>query len=177
MKAFFEAESPFAYQDMTGRMMEDDSKRVLGSRSRDAGPIAHGVRRECEHSRSRLRGAHLRESSAPGVRARPSSHCEIPAVDLEAFQQALEQALGVDIETAARAAEAFVRRNEAESIMSENLQGIRMEESVSELETFPAVPVSDRLGDSERAALWVGLPVLGLLVAWRVWQRRGRGRQ
>ncbi len=177
MKAFFEAESPFAYQDMTGRMMETIRKGYWAADRETLDRLlteyvesvnTHGV--GCaEHTCGNPR---LLEYVLDQARI-----AEIPAVDLEAFEQALEQALGIDIETAARAAEAFVRRNEAESIMSENLQGLRMEESVSELETSPAVPASDSFGDSERAALWVGVPVLGLLVAWRVWQRRGRARQ
>ena len=172
MKAFFEAESPFAYQDMTGRLVETIRKGYWEADRETLDRLlieyvesvtTHGV--GCaEHTcgNPRLLEYVLNEARL----------AEIPGEDLEAFQEALEQALGVDIETAARAAEAFVRRNEAESGPTENLDGFRMEESISELESAPAVPVDQSLGDAERAALWVGIPVLGLLVAWRVWQRR-----
>ncbi len=174
MKAFFEAESPFAYQDMTGRMVETIRKgywetdretldRLLAEYVESVN--AHGV--GCaEHTCGNPR---LLEYVLDQGRI-----AEIPSVDLEAFERALEEALGVDIETAARAAEAFVRQNEAEPLLSENLQGFRMEESVTESESAPRAPVSDSFGEGERAMLWVGLPVLGLLVAWRVWQRRSQ---
>ena len=174
MKAFFETHSPFAFQDMAGRMVET---------------IRKGYWKADRETLDRLLNEYVESVNTHGVGCAEHTCgnprllvylldqariAEIPVAALEAFQREFERAIGIDIRTAARAAEEFVRRNEAETTVTESLQGFRLEVSVSEREApAPAVPLPDSLGDGERAALWVGLPVLGLLVAWRFWQHRG----
>ena len=89
MKAFFEAKSPFAYQDMTGRMMETIRKGYWAADRETLDRLlteyvesvnTHGV--GCaEHTCGNPR---LLEYVLDQARI-----AEIPAVDLEAFEQAL----------------------------------------------------------------------------------------
>ena len=82
----------------------------------------------------------------------------------------MERAIGADIETAAAAAEQFARRNDARSVRptAAGVEGYRMTETTEG--SAPAAPAASPVAD-DGSPLWVGLPVLGLLVAWR-WRRR-----
>ena len=87
----------------------------------------------------------------------------------------MEQAIGMDIASAARAAEEFVRNNEARpDERTENLEGFRMDEAIENPSSDQAVPAPGIVPVGEWGALWAGLPVLRFLIAWRVWNRRGR---
>ena len=96
----------------------------------------------------------------------------IPSLDT--FRTAMEEAIGTDIATAAAAAEDFVRRNEARpATLTRNLEGFRMDETIDN-----AVPLPEprSVGDASEGtwdSLWVGAPLLGFLVAWRIRRRRG----
>ena len=175
MKTFFEANSPFAYQDMTGRMVETIRKRywdaVLATETRLLEEYiesvnAHGV--AC--SEFTCGNPRLLEYVLDRGRV-----VDMPVPDLEAFQQAMEQAIGMDIASAARAAEEFVRNNEARpDERTENLEGFRMDEAIENPSSDQAVPAPGIVPVGEWGALWAGLPVLRFLIAWRVWNRRGR---
>ena len=97
----------------------------------------------------------------------------IPGPLLDTFRTAMEEAIGVDIETAAAAAEEFVRRNEARpATMTRNLEGFRMDATIDD-----AVPVPEPRSTGEASvgpwdALWVGVPLLGFLIVWRIRRRR-----
>ena len=171
MKEFFEDNSPFAYQDMTARMVETIRK---GYWEADAATEArllaeyvdsvntHGVgcaEHTCDNPRL------LRHVMDQGRVA------GIPVPALEGFRQAMEQAIGVEITGAAAAAEEFVRRNEARPPeLTENLEGYRME--IETTHRDQAVPEPSSSTNGEWNALWVGLPVLGFLIVWRLRRRR-----
>ena len=70
MKAFFDASSPFAFQDITARDGRDYSQRLLGGRRGNDPAPAERVRRERRDARRRLRRAHLRQPQAVAVRTR-----------------------------------------------------------------------------------------------------------
>ena len=172
MEQFFDDSSPFAYQDMTARMVEtirkgyweaDEATRARLLEEYVDSVNTHGV--GCaEHTcgNPRLLEYVVEESLAAGV--------PVPAVDQ--FRASMEEAIGTDIESAARAMEEFVRRNETlPSRFTNNLEGLRMNERVREAPAAPA-PATPRVGDA-RDAMWVGLPVVAFLLAWRF--RRGRG--
>ena len=172
MQDFFEENSPFAYQDLTARMLETVRKdywdadvetetrlleEYLDSVSR------HGV--GCaEHTcgNPRLSRYVLERATA----------LDIPVPLIEGFQEAMEQAIGMQITSAAAAVEDFVRRNET---LFENVPAARPEvEGFLMTETEQSQPVpqaaSGELGNGSWDGLWVGLPLLGLLFAWR-WRR------
>ena len=82
----------------------------------------------------------------------------IPVPLLDGFKQAMEQAIGADIATAARAAEEFVRRNETlPPAYTENIEGLRMQES----QQAQDLPASVSSPNGELDVLWVGLPLVG----------------
>jgi cobaltochelatase CobN len=196
MKQFFESKSPFAYQDMTARMVEtvrkgywhaDEAteKRLLTEYIESVN--THGVSgSEVTAGNPRLMTFVMERGKAAGI----------PVPALEGFQRAMEKAIGGEVGRAAENAEAFVKRNEApgspESVVARAV--------VPAPRTVPAPPVpqTTALADQikgfvmeqqERAqnaaksrspvsrstewdALWLVGPMLGLLVAWR-WRRRG----
>jgi cobaltochelatase CobN len=171
MDEFFDTSSPFAFQDMTARMVEtirkgywdaDDATRARLLTEYVDSVVTHGV--GCaEHTcgTARLLEYVLEAGAESGV--------PVPALDQ--FRGAMEEAIGTDIESAARAMEAFVRRNEAAPSITETLEGYRMDER---RETTPA-PTAPRqtAGAGPWDAVWVGMPVVGLLLVWRLRRRRG----
>ena len=169
LKAFFEANSPHAYQDITGRMVEtirkdywqaDEATTERLLREHVESVAKHGV--GCsEHTcgNPRLLRYVLEQGAA----------MNIPGPALEAYRAAMEEAIGADIETAAAELEAFVRWNESLPVRTTmNIEGLRME-AVAEAEPPPAGETGAASG--ARDALWIGLPVVGLLAVWR-WRRR-----
>ena len=173
MKSFFDANSPFAYQDMTARMVEtirkdywqadeETTRRLLSEYVESV--AEHGVGcagHTCGNPR--LLQYVLDEGA----------NLNIPAPLLESFRTAMEEAIGVDIATAAVAAEDFVRRNEAEpATMTRNLEGLRMDATNDAPALVPPRSTAGT-GDGTWDPLWVGVPVLGFLVAWRLRRRRG----
>ncbi|HCE03584.1 MAG TPA: hypothetical protein DEQ98_10120, partial [Acidobacteria bacterium] len=171
MDAFFDDNSPFAFQDMTARMIEtirkehwdaDDVTRTRLLTEYVDSVVTHGV--GCaDHTcgNARLLEYVLEEGARNGV--------PVPALDQ--FQAAMEEAIGTDIESAARAMEAFVRRNESGPRYTENIEGLRMEERRPET---PVAQTSDLTREAGAwDAVWVGAPILGLLAVWRLRRRRG----
>jgi cobaltochelatase CobN len=181
MAEFFEQSSPFAYQDMTARMVETvrkgywkadaaTTKRLLEEYVESVN--RHGV--GCaEHTcgNPRLQKYVLDEGRKAGIL--------VPA--LEGFRQAMEKATATPIEPAAEDAANVAKRNDAR--MAENLstvpaisraarqlQGYVMEQRETKRPTNTDA-ASNRSSRPELAALGAGLPVVALLVAWR-WRRR-----
>src|SRR5690606_187435 len=113
MKEFFDAESPFSYQDITARMIETvrkeywqaDEATLTTLLSEYIDSVAtHGV--GCsDHTcgNPRLLQYVVEQALAAGI--------PVPAV--EAFAAAMEQAIGAPIADLAAAAEEFVQQNEA----------------------------------------------------------------
>jgi cobaltochelatase CobN len=179
---FFEKSSPFAYQDITARMLETVRK---GNWKADAATEkklleeyvasvnAHGV--SCaEHTcgNPRLQQFVMER----GLRA------GIPVPALEGYKQAMEKATGEAIDTGAEREAAFSRRNEAQmaarleavpapSRFSRQLEGFLMEQR-----DRSAQPQNQARRDglpSAWAGVYTSLPVLGLLLVWR-WRRKRR---
>jgi cobaltochelatase CobN len=113
MKAFFEQQSPFAYQDMTARMVETVRKGYWKADAATEKTLlseyiesvnAHGASgAEFTSGNPRLTKYVLDHGRAAGI----------PVPALEGFQRVMERSMGGDIAHAAQAAEAFVARNEA----------------------------------------------------------------
>ena len=175
MKEFFEESSPFAYQDLTARMLEtirksywdaDEAtmKRLLEDYVESVNRYGVGC---SEHTcaNPRLLQYVLEEGSDAGL----------PLPDLMGLRRAFEAAMAVNIPGAATAAADFSRRNEERSReesrrIAENLQfpepfleGFRMTEMREEPAPFPRAAASGGKWDG----LWVALPVLGVLILWR----------
>ena len=173
LKAFFDANSPFAYQDMTARMVEtirkhywnaDDATTERLLREYVGSVATYGVGcagHTCGNPR--LLQYVLDRGTV----------MNIPGPLLDTFRTAMEEAIGTDIETAAAAAEAFVRRNEARpATMTRNLEGFRLDATVDDAVPLPEPRSAGEASDGPWDALWVGVPLLGFLVVWRIRRRR-----
>ena len=169
LESFFDENSPFAYQDMIARMVET---------------IRKGYWDADQATRERLLAEYVESVNAHGVGCsehtcgnprflgyvfEAGADANIPVPLLDAFKRAMEQAIGADIATAARAAEEFVRRNETlPPAYTESIEGLRMKET----QQAQDLPASVSSLNKELDVLWVGLPLVGLLIAWRRMRRR-----
>ena len=115
LKEFFEKSSPYAYQDMTGRMVETVRKGYWNADAATKTKLlteyiesvnAHGTSgAEFTTGNARLSKYVVEQAKAAGV--------PVPAI--EGFQRAMERAMGGSIANAAKVTENFVARNEAPS--------------------------------------------------------------
>ena len=179
MKEFFEQKSPFAYQDITARMLETVRKGYWKADAATqktlleeyvASVNRHGV--GCaEHTcgNPRLQQFVMEQGLRAGV----------PVPALEGFKQAMEKATGQAIDPAAESQQSFAQQNDAQmaanlatvpapSRNARKLEGYLMEERAQE-------PRNEARRDSavqEYAALWASLPLLALLIAWKYKRRR-----
>jgi cobaltochelatase CobN len=182
MQQFFEKNSPFAYQDMTGRMVETirkgywkpdaaTQKKLLEEYV--ASVERHGVGcSEFTCGNPRLQKYVIDEGKRVGI--------PVPALD--AYQKAMEQATGQQVAAAAEDAANFAKRNDAR--MAENLSTTPAISRVANtikgyvMEQRDESKDADASGDmrvrTEVQALAIGIPVIVLLIAWR--RRSGRAR-
>jgi cobaltochelatase CobN len=122
MQQFFDANSPFAYQDMTARMTEtirkgywkaDDATKKKLLEEYVSSVNRHGV--GCaEHTcgNPRLQKYVLEEGRKAGI----------PVPALEGFQKAMETATGTQVQAAAQELSSFAQQNDAR--MAENLSKV-----------------------------------------------------
>jgi cobalamin biosynthesis Mg chelatase CobN len=174
MKDFFEKSSPYAYQDMSARMVETVRK---GYWNADAA-VQKKLIQEYVESVNR-HGASGAENTTGNARLSKfvmdrGKELGIPVPALDGFKQVMEKAMGGSVAETARTIEDFVARNDAPAAMVSNvpapLQGYVMnvsERTPAAAKRTPAAIISGGDWDS----LWIGLPILGLLFAWR-WRRR-----
>lgn len=191
MKEFFDSQSPFAYQNITARMLEtirkeywkaDEATEATLLREYIDSINRHGV--SCaEHTcgNPRLLKYVLERARSAGI----------PAPALEQARAALEKAIGQRIETAAQQLAVFAARNDAKeraaagsgqasSPVTENtaasapnprasaaslIEGYLMTEE-NRSEPTAAASAADTQ-ESPWQVLWLALPVFGILFAWR----------
>jgi cobaltochelatase CobN len=179
MKEFFEKNSPFAYQDMTGRMVEtvrkgywkaDDATKKKLLEEYVASVNRHGV--GCaEHTcgNPRLQQFVMEQGAKAGI----------PVPALEGYKQAMEKATGQTIDPAAERMQSFAQKNDEQ--MAANLATIptpsrnarQLEGYVMEQRTEAQRNEARRdAAVNEYAALWASMPVLALLLVWRYKRRR-----
>ena len=182
MEQFFETNSPFAYQDMTARMVETIRKGYWEADSATATTLLeeyvasvnrHGVGcAEFTCGNPRLQEYVLEEGLKAGI--------PVPALD--AFRRSMEEATGVDIETGAEDAQNFAAENDAEMArnletvpamirMARQLEGYVMDQQEATQEA-PAAPGASTTR-TEFMVLLTGAPVLLLLLLWRRHHRGG----
>ncbi len=201
MREFFEQKSPFAYQDMTGRMVEtvrkgywkaDEATRntLLGEYVNSVN--AHGASgAEFTSGNPRLTKYVLEQGKVTGI----------PVPALEAFKQAMQHATGADVVKAAQSAESFVARNEvrvAQELAAQSrstasnapsaqesvpqpdsvearaptLQGYLMEEQQRRNQAARPVSRPALILTSAASAAVVTIPAIALLLVWRRRHRR-----
>jgi cobaltochelatase CobN len=182
MQEFFEKNSPYAYQDITGRMAETirkgywkadaaTQKKVLEEYVDSV--VRHGASgSEVTTGNPRLQKYVLEEGRKVGI----------PVPVLDQFQKAIETATGQQVEAAAEDAANFASQNDAR--MAENLAKVpAMSRAANAIKGFvmeqhdKSQQQNSESGETLRTevqALVVGIPVIALLVAWR-WKRARRG--
>ena len=175
LEAFFDEHSPHAYQDITGRMVETIRK---GYWETDAATLERLLQEHVESVAEHGVGCSVQTCANPRLLRyvlEQGAVMNIPGPALDAYRAAMEAALGADIESAAAAAEEFVRWNESRpAVTTMNIEGLRMEESADDAEPLPAPPASGG-GEGVWTPLWVGAPLVALLAAWRWRRRHGQG--
>ena len=182
MREFFEKHSPFAYQDMTGRMVETIRKGYwkadTATQKKLLEEYVNSVARhgasgsEVTTGNPRLQKYVLDEGRKAGI----------PVPALEQFQKAIEDATGRQVDAAAADEASFAKKNDAE--MAENLSKIPAMSRVANTikgyvmeQRDRSQPQKSQSGETVRTeiqALLVGAPVIALLIAWR-WKRARRG--
>jgi cobaltochelatase CobN len=177
LKEFFEKNSPFAYQDMTARMIEtvrkgywkaDETTRTALLREYVSHVAAHGVNcTEVSCGNPRLLEYVLKNAPAAGV----------PAPLVAQAREAFEQAMKEKVEAAAQRLAQFAARNDAREASadgaakpaSEQVSGYRMEEERRDADAI-------RSGESAVPSWWRtlawALPLLAILALWRQRARR-----
>jgi cobaltochelatase CobN len=179
MQEFFEKNSPFAYQDITARMVETVRKGYwkadTATEKRLIEEYVDSVNRhgasgsEVTTGNPRLQKYVIEQGRRLGV--------PVPALD--GFQKVMEQATGTNVDAAAEDAANFARRNDAQmaqnlsripaiSRVANQIKGFVMErrEQATASPTSTLTPVRSQL-----QVLMLGAPVLAALLAWR-WHRR-----
>jgi cobaltochelatase CobN len=177
---FFEKSSPFAYQDMTARMLETVRK---GYWKADAATERRLLEEYIDSVNAHGVGCSGHTCGNPrfqkfvverGLRA------GIPVPALEGFERAMEKATGEAIDPAAERDAAFARQNDAqmaarlESVpaparLAHELEGYLMESQ--DRSQRPRHEARQDAQPSAYAPVVASLPVLGALVVWR-WKRR-----
>jgi cobaltochelatase CobN len=182
LEKFFESQSPFAYQDMTARMVETIRKGYWNADVETKTELLteyvesvnkHGVSgAEVTSGNARLSTFVMEQGKAAGI----------PVPALEGFRRAMERSMGGEITAAAKVTENFVNQNESRiaerlgpapqgRVPTRQLSGYLMEQQ-EQSRTLQRTRTFLRSGNWD--ALWVGGPVLGLLIAWRWRRRRGK---
>lgn len=170
MKQFFDEKSPFAYQDMTARMIETIRKQYWkADQATEKKLLEEFLTSVTKHSvgcsgntcgNPRLMQYMTERAKALGV----------PTPLIATMQEAVEKATGQQLSEAARKLEEFVKANEAvpnqisQQPSAVPLQGYKMEVTRRDLKSAPnssSTPSSDWKG------LFVSLPLLAFLFYWR----------
>jgi cobaltochelatase CobN len=198
LKEFFAQSSPYAYQDMTGRMVETVRKGYWNADAATKTKLlseylesvnAHGTSgADFTTGNARLSKYVVEQAHAAGI--------PVPAI--EGFERAMERAMGASIAKSAKVTENFVARNEAPARpAAQPPQGPDAREREPQVRSAPApggaatagqmrgyvMEQQDRTrstagqpvslaGTPQWAAAGVTLPVLVGLIAWRRRHRR-----
>jgi len=173
MKQFFEYQSPFAYQDMTARMIEtvrkdfwkpDKATKETLLREYLESVAAHGVNcTENSCGNARLLQYVLEQGRAAGI----------PSPLLDKAQAAFEKAMGEAVAPAAQRLQEFAERNDAREkaeagaarAAPDDLKGYLMEQENRSQRQQSAGTQSGQ--SSPWSTLWWAIPLLSLLLLWR----------
>ncbi|MEO8098262.1 MAG: cobaltochelatase subunit CobN [Acidobacteriota bacterium] len=183
MKKFFEEKSPFAYQDITARMVETVRKGYWKADAATQKKLLeefftsvkdHGI--GCSGNtcgNPRLLKYMTEQAKALGI----------PTPLIDGMQKAVEKATGKQISSAAKEVQDFVTLNEAaptaisqQSAAAPPLEGYKME--VTRRDSSPQQTSSAVTGKGDWDVVFVSLPLMALLFFWRARNSRsGKVRQ
>jgi cobaltochelatase CobN len=186
LKRFFDEKSPFAYQDMTARMIETVRKNYWQA---DADTLATLVTEYVESVERHGVGCSDNTCGNPRLLEyvlEQAAVARVPAPALEAVKAALEQAMGAPIAELAAAAREFAQANDAqlaarqvpgaeavaptESVDAAELRGFKLENverPEQEQRSREAAPPPTSATSREWETLALAALVLGVLLLWR----------
>ena len=184
MQEFFEKNSPFAYQDMTARMVETVRK---GYWKADAATQKKLLEEYIGSVNKHGAGGSENTSGNPRLQKYvldEGRRVGIPVPALDGFQKAMEEATATKVEAAAEEAANFAKQNDAQvaanlakvpamSRVANTIKGYVMEQRDTSQSPNSS---NEMVVRSEVQALAIGIPVIALLIAWR-WQRTRRGQR
>ena len=180
MQRFFEQSSPFAYQDITARMLETVRK---GNWQADAATQKTLIEEYVGSVNRHGVGCAEHTCGNPKLQQfvmEQGRRMSVPVPVLEGFQQAMERATGEAIDAAAERLDSFVRGNDARvaarleavpapSRAVRQIEGLVMEQR--QQSTAPRNEARRDAGTPDWQLAAASLPVVALLLAWR-WRRR-----
>jgi cobaltochelatase CobN len=188
LKEFFEKNSPFAYQDITARMIETVRKGYWQADAETTATLVKeyvaSVQRDglgCSDvtcGNPRLLEYVVEQAKVAGV----------PVPDVEALKAAIEKALGAPLEQLAAKARELAAANDASianraapgpdpaggakpNVDEAELRGYLMQNVAEQTAEAAAKPASTAPANRERDVLLAGAAILALLLAWR-WRRQ-----
>jgi cobaltochelatase CobN len=196
LKRFFDDKSPFAYQDITARMIETVRKEHWHP---DAATLKTLLTEYIESVNEHGAGCSDNTCGNPRLLeyvVQQALTNGVPAPDVQKFAASLEKALGAPIAGLAEAARQFAAANDAriaarkapgaeaaapgaENVDEAELKGYLMQNvnerqpTEPEATEMPAADDEDAYDDAS-GALWAALGILGVLLAWRWHHRRIR---
>jgi cobaltochelatase CobN len=181
MKEFFDRNSPFAYQDITARMVETIRK---GNWKANAATEKRLIQEYVDSVNTHGVGCAEHTCGNPRLQKyvmEQGRKMGIPVPALDGFQQAMEKATGEAVSSGAERLDSYVQQNDAKlaarlndvpapSAMASQLQGYLMDEQKT---------AAQAMNDTRQASMsneWqialTTLPVLAVLLAWRHRRRR-----
>ena len=184
MDDFFEKKSPFAYQDMTARMVETVRKGYWKADAATHKTAARGVHRQREPARRRLRRAHVRQPAAAEVRPRRGPQGRHPGAGARRIPaRRWSGRPGTPIESGGQELSSFAR-SERRADGGQPVEGAGHEPLGAPARGLPdgatgnRSPPAARTRESDTSSgaylpLITGGPVVALLLVWR-WRRSRR---
>ncbi len=182
MKEFFDRKSPFAYQDITARMVETIRKGYWKADAATEKKLLEEFLNSVKEHGIGCSGNTCGNPRLMKYMTEQARSLGIPVPLIEGLAQAVEKATGTRISEAAREVENFVRRNEPAPppevsqvpAPAPPLSGYKMEVTRQDLAQRPAVSSA---APGQWDAVWVSLPLLAGLFLWRRRYSARRSRQ
>ncbi|MEO5923168.1 MAG: cobaltochelatase subunit CobN [Bryobacteraceae bacterium] len=169
MKKFFEEKSPFAYQDITARMVETVRKDYWKADKATEKKLLEEFLTSVKDHGIGCSGNTCGNPRLMKYMTERAKDLGIPSPLIDGMQKALENATGKQLSQAAKEVEDFVTKNEgAPTETSEQpappLEGYKMEVTRRDLSTKPT---SSTAGQGDWNAVFLSAPLLALLFFWR----------
>jgi cobaltochelatase CobN len=174
MKKFFEEKSPFAYQDITARMVETIRKGYWKADAATEKKLLEEFLTSVKDHGIGCSGNTCGNARLMKYMSERAKSMGIPVPLVDGLEKAVRTATGQRISDAAKQMEEFVRRNEAgPSELSEvqpapappSFEGYKMEVTRQDVQAQRAASGTPAPGQWD--AVWVSLPLLTGLFLWR----------
>jgi cobaltochelatase CobN len=171
MKQFFNEKSPFAYQDITARMVETIRKDYWKADENTEKKLLEEFLKSVQENGIGCSGNTCGNPRLMQYVTERATALGVPTPLIANMQKAVEQATGQQISQAAKQVEEFVAKNEAPAQVSQQgtgapaLQGYKME--VERRDSGQQTTPTSATTGNEWQGLFVSIPLVALLFYWR----------